>query len=109
MSNTNTKPYPVRNTSEITDELGMVLAEKAALAKREADLKARLIDAGTGAYEGDFYRATVSITEGTTVNWKKIAEKLEPSRQLVQAHSKPTTSTRVAVKSMLASSKGKAA
>ena len=97
----NRKPDSLLTTAELVDELGALIAEKNDLLKREKDLKAKLADHGAGGYDGDLYRATVAITKGTTVNWKAIAQKLKPSRQLVQAHSKPSVTTRVTVKSRL--------
>jgi hypothetical protein len=87
------------STQELVDELGAVLSVKADYINRERELKSLLSANGTGAYEGLFYRATVSVAEGLKTNWKAIAERLNASRQLITAHSSLTTTTRVSVKS----------
>lgn len=79
------------------DALG---ALKAQIADLEAQAKiehARLVALGAGAYEGEIFRATVSIAERESIDWKTIAARLEPSRQLIAAHSsaKEVTTVRV--------------
>jgi len=71
----------------VVDELGLLLADKAALVKREEELKAILRGAGQSPVEGQLFRATVS-TPGPTevIDWKAIAERLQPSRQLIKAY-----------------------
>jgi hypothetical protein len=74
------------------------------LKARIADLKAlaeiehaRLVAMGVGAHEGDVARASVSIATRETIDWKAIAAKLSPSRQLITAHTtgKEVTTVRV--------------
>ena len=69
-----------------------------ALKARIADLESlaavereRLIAMGEGAHEGAVARASVSIVEREKIDWRAIAEKLGPSRQLVTAHTSATT------------------
>lgn len=74
----------------IVDELGQVAAEIAELTARQDALKAELIAAGVDAVEGDLFRATVSlVTPSPRVDWATIAQRLEPSHQLIAAHSHP--------------------
>ena len=73
------------------DRLGAIKAQLAEIKKIEDALKAELTALGVGSYEGDMFRATVSITEKVTVDWKAVCEKLEPSRQLVTAHTSHTS------------------
>ncbi len=70
----------------LVDELGAVKAEKARIEERESAIKSQLIKKGVTPVEGDYYRATVVTSNRTYIDWKEIAAKLEPSRQLVTAH-----------------------
>ena len=56
-----------------------------------------LIDSGESAIDGAAYRAAVSVVEKVAVDWKAIAERLGPSRQLVAAYSKPSSYVSVRV------------
>ncbi len=96
MSTATAKVIPL-DTALIVDELGIVKAKIAALKRIEDDLKAELIYAGLTEADGGTFRATVSFTNRETVDWKAIAEKLEPSRQLITAYTTytPTTTVRV--------------
>jgi hypothetical protein len=69
------------------DRLAMIKAIEADLKKEGDQIKAQLIDAELPVIESNAYRAAVSMCDGRVViDWKAIAEKLEPSRQLVTAH-----------------------
>lgn len=83
------------------DLLGLTLAAKADIAKMEKSLKADFVhySALDPVIEGDIFRVTVSHVETSRSDWKKIANKLEPSRQLVTAYTKVSESDRVSVKS----------
>jgi hypothetical protein len=71
----------------VADRLGQIKAQLADLKKEESKLKQELIDSGLAVVEGSFYRVAVSESEGKTlVDWRKIAEKFSPSRQLVKAN-----------------------
>ena len=71
----------------VADRLGQIKAQLADLKKEEAKLKQELIDSGLAVVEGSFYRVAVSESEGKVlVDWRKIAEKFSPSRQLVKAN-----------------------
>lgn len=77
-----------------------LLTLKAAIADLEAKAaieRARLIAMGQGAHEGDLARASVSTADRETIDWKAIAAKFSPSRQLVAAYteSKEVTTVRV--------------
>lgn len=81
----------------LADELGFVRAQIADLKDREQDIRETFIEAGVTAMEGETFRAVVVESLRTTVNWKEVAAKMEPSRQLVRAHTteKEVTSIRV--------------
>ena len=50
-----------------------------------------LIESGESAVEGELFRAAVVESNRTQVDWKAIAQKLEPSRQLITAHTTEKT------------------
>ena len=71
----------------VADRLGQIKAQLADLKKEEAELKDTLIDSGLAVVEGSFYRVAVSESEGKTlVDWRTIAEKFSPSRQLIKGN-----------------------
>lgn len=92
MSNTVTKIADFN-----ADRLGIIRAEVKNLQDEAKAIEAALKLEGLGRYEGDFYVATVIEAERATVDWKKVAAKLEPSTQLVTAHTKHTTVVSVKV------------
>lgn len=69
------------------DRLAQVKAEIARLSVEEKALKNALIDSGLHAIDGALHRVAISYSDGrVTVDWRAIAEKLGPSRQLITAH-----------------------
>lgn len=76
------------------DRLGALRSQIADLQDEVKRAEAALQAKGPGVYEGAEYRASVSVFERDSVAWKKIAEKFEPSRQMVQAY---TTTSQVSV------------
>jgi hypothetical protein len=88
---------PAMSNMHPADALG---ALKAQIANLEAQAKiehARLVAMGAGAHEGELFRASVSVAERESIDWRAVAEKLEPSRQLITAHTsaKEVTTVRV--------------
>jgi hypothetical protein len=82
------------------DRLGQLAADAAAI-KLEADrLRTELENAGLSEIHGANYRANFAQVKGSTrIDWKAIAAKLKPSRQLITAHtSTGTESTRMTIK-----------
>lgn len=81
----------------LADELGFVRAQIADLKNRESDIRETFIDAGITAMEGETFRAVLVESMRRTINWKAVAAKLKPSRQLVTSHTteKEVTSIRV--------------
>ncbi len=78
-----------KNVIEVTglaDELGTIRAQMADLKDREREIRNTLIEAGVKTLEDDTFRALVVESMRTLIDWKAIAAKLEPSRQLVTAH-----------------------
>jgi hypothetical protein len=56
------------------------------LKDREREIRDTLIAAGVKALEDDTFRALVVESIRTMIDWKAVAAKLSPSRQLVTAH-----------------------
>ena len=79
------------------DALGELKAQIADLEAQEKALRDSIAELGAGAYDGDLFRASVSIADRETIDWRAIAEKLAPSRQLVTAHTSAKTVTTVRV------------
>lgn len=82
------------------DRLAEVQAKIAELRVIEGQLKSSLTDyvpiGETSAIEGDLFRTTIQYVETDRVDWKAVALKLEPSRQLVTAHTTNRVTIRVA-------------
>jgi hypothetical protein len=85
------------NTKVIADMIGQQRAElneiKNTLKYWEDQAKA----AGLDTLEGDMFKVSIIQTERTTVNWKAVAERFEPSRQLLTANSTTNHVTSVRV------------
>ena len=73
----------------VVDALADVQTAIATLEALEANLKAALIRSGQTEVCGSSVRAVIShISNSTTVEWKKLAESLNPSSDLVERFSK---------------------
>lgn len=88
------------DAAKLADQLGETKAKIAALKAIEDDLKAQLLATGETEADGTMFRATVSFSNRETVDWKAVVEKLEPSRQLITAHTSyaPCTTVRVSAR-----------
>ncbi len=80
---------------DLVDTLGQLKAQIADLKKQESMIKTALIDGGQFEYEGALFRVTIVDSIRETVDWKSIAAKLKPSRQLITANTTSKTSTAV--------------
>jgi hypothetical protein len=88
---------PSTDLVQAVDQLGALDAQIKALTKQADTLKAQIKAQGPERYLGSEYSALVFESEGRTVtDWRAIAEKFSPSRQLITAH----TSTGEAVRSI---------
>jgi hypothetical protein len=76
------------NLTKIIDDLGLLKAQMADLAKQEKALKAALGDLAPGAYEGDFFRLSISVADRETLDMDAVREHL--SRQFIAAHTNVT-------------------
>jgi len=90
------------NASKLVDKAGALRAQVADLQDQLKAIEDQLKALPDGAYEGAKYRATISRYSRTTVDWKSVAAKLNPSRQLVTAYSKDTEVTTLKVVARLA-------
>lgn len=78
---------------QIADRIGALDAAMKPLEREREQLAAALKALGAGKYTGELWNATVSESIRTSVDWKAVAAKLQPSRQLVTAHTSETPVT----------------
>gem|GEM_PF-6394009 len=94
------QPSPAEALAAKVDRLGQLAAEVEALNIEAARLRTELEAAGLQDIHGTHYRAHFAQCKGATrIDWKTIAAKFKPSRQLIAAHT--TTggeSTRMTIK-----------
>ena len=83
--------------TETVDQLGLLKAKISELKTEEDTLRAILVEAGPGAYEGEFYRATVSESERHTLDMEAVREKL--SKKWIAEHTNTTEVVMVRVTS----------
>lgn len=79
---------PIRNRAAIIDTLGEIKAQIADLKAYEDELKAQLADLAPGAYEGELFRLSISVSDRETLDMEAVREHL--SRQFIQAHTNVT-------------------
>jgi hypothetical protein len=85
----------ISNSKALIDQLGEIKARIADLELQEKELKKAIIEMGTGAHDGDAYRATVVVSDRETLDMEAVREKL--SAQFIRVHTsvKQVTSVRV--------------
>ena len=92
------RTYSVTTESEIVDQIGALRAEIAELKQAEEFMVELLKAKGKDLYLGERYRVAITYgAERKTVQWKTIAERLEPSVQLITANTKTSVYDRVNV------------
>lgn len=74
--------------THIVDRLGALQAQIATLEAEAKKIKQTLIAKGAGAYEGELFRAVVSVSERNTLDMDAVRAKLSP--QFIAAHTKTT-------------------
>jgi hypothetical protein len=79
------------------DLLGEINAEIAKLEIIKKRLRDQIVEKGVGSYEGELFRATVSVYDRETLDQKAVRAKL--SRQFIKANTKTTEVTKVEVTS----------
>jgi hypothetical protein len=98
MSTTSPRFFDATDDGAVADELGKLRAEIDALKNSAEFLEDLLKQKGVTEAEGTLFRVRISYDVKTKrVNWKDVAAKLNPSHQLVQAHTRVSTSDRVLV------------
>ena len=68
------------------DQAGSINAEIKSLEKQLETLKSAIKAHGTGKHAGFIFQAHVIDSDRESIDWRAIAEKLDPSRQLITAH-----------------------
>jgi hypothetical protein len=69
------------------DQLALLKAQIANLKADEARIKEDLTKSGLDVIDGNLYRASISESDGKVVtDWRAVAQKLQPSRQLIAAY-----------------------
>src|SRR5262245_41865195 len=86
---------PKSNLTATIDRLGYLRAEIAALKIQEKALQSVLIEQGPGAYEGEEFRATVSVSDRASLDMAAVRAKLSP--QFIRANTSYTSVTMVRV------------
>ena len=73
--------------AHMVDRLALIKAQIANLKQEEEEIKLGLISLDLPIVESDLYRCSIGQSNGRIiVDWKTIAERLNPSHQLVTAH-----------------------
>ena len=83
------------NLISTIDRLGQIKAQIANLETEQKALRDVLVEQGPGAYEGELFRVTVSLSERETLDMEAVREKLSP--QFIRAHTNVTEVTTVRV------------
>lgn len=78
--------YTPEELAQIVDELAQVRAQIADLQEVEKNHRAALIAANMPAIDGTLHRVSISQTTRTVTDWQTIAQRFEPSPQLIRAH-----------------------
>ena len=73
----------------MADELAIIRAQRDMLDEREDIIKKDIRDSGLQSVLGARFEAYRVESNRNDVDWKAVAAKLNPSRQLVSAHTKP--------------------
>ena len=85
----------------LADQLGRLAAEIKHLQDQKKEIEDQLKAERVDACEGNLFRVTISYdVETARVDWKAVAGKLKPSRQLVTAHTRIGHADRVNVRAL---------
>lgn len=89
--------YNVSSPAAVADELGVLRAEIKELKNTQRFLEDILKSSDNPVAEGTLFTTTVVTQERDVVSWKDVAAKLDPSRQLITAHTTHKTVVSVRV------------
>jgi len=78
------------NLGTTIDSFGDLKAEIADAELKLQAMKDALAELEKGSYEGERYRLNVVVSQVERTDWKAVAAKCEPSRQLVAAYTTTT-------------------
>jgi hypothetical protein len=91
----------MKSYSEIADQIGALRAVIKQEQDRLKQLEAILKDEGVITADGDLYRVAISYdVQRSTTNWKKIAERFNPSRQIISGNTTASFHDRVNVSAL---------
>ena len=93
------------NLAAIVDELGELKAAIAELTEKEKELKTIIAASGYAEFDGELFRATVSLTERTTLESEKVRALLSPAQIAACSKTTEVTTVRVAARKRAAASK----
>lgn len=79
----------------LIDHAGALDSEIKALTKQLETIKSQIKAQGAGDHAGFVFTAKVIESERETIDYKTICEKLQPSRQLVTAHTSHSVVTSI--------------
>lgn len=79
------------------DRLGLLQAQAAELNEQIEQLKDVFKNAGEGKYEGDLYKATVTLSERATYDYKQMVADLGITTEQLQKYYKSTASISIRV------------
>lgn len=77
-------------TTNKIDQLGLLLATIDDLSKQAELLKNDIKNEGEGHYDGELFRACVSLSQRNTVDHKAVYKDLNISAELLAKYTKPT-------------------
>ena len=93
----------IKQTGEgLVDELGVLLAQIAQLTEQADIIKTSLKSTKYKDVYGEFFKAAIISQQRTVVDWQAIAQYLNPSHQLLSAHTSQKTVVSVKVTSRAA-------
>lgn len=79
------------------DRLGLLQAQIAELTEQAEVIKDAFKNAGEGKYEGDLYKATVSMSQRDVVDYKTLVSDLGITPELLAKYTKQTVSIAIRV------------
>jgi hypothetical protein len=79
------------------DRLGLLQAQIAELTEQAEVIKDAFKNAGEGKYEGDLYKASVSMSARNTVDYKTLLADLNVSDELIAKYTKQSVSIAIRV------------
>jgi hypothetical protein len=79
------------------DRLGLLMAQIAELEEQAEALKNVFKNAGEGKYEADLYKASVSLSQRNTIDYKGLIAELNVPAELIEKHTRTSASIAIRV------------